>query len=75
MVRIITPEEYDAAVLREPNSCPLFAMGDRRSGSQLLADAYADAGQTVAQLASTANGRAQLESIAAAAEALIAGCI
>ncbi len=32
----ITATEYDAAVLRTPESCPYFAMGDLRSGQQVL---------------------------------------
>ncbi len=66
MIRVISPDEYDAAVLREPGSCPLFATGDRRSGRQLLADAPTDVGHTVAAFASNAHGRAELDSIAAA---------
>ncbi len=70
MVRVISPDEYDAAVLREPASCPLFVTGDRRSGRQLLADALADVSHTVAVFASSALGRVELDSIAAAAEDL-----
>jgi hypothetical protein len=56
-------------VIREPASCPLFATGDRRSGRQLLADAPADVGHTVAAFASNACGRTELDSIAAVVEA------
>ena len=31
----ISPEEYDAAAAHHPACCPLFAMGDRRSGRQV----------------------------------------
>ena len=41
-MRRITPEEYDDAALRRPASVPLRAMGDLRTGRQLLADADAD---------------------------------
>ena len=41
-MRVITPEEYDDAALRRPASVPLRAMGDLRTGRQLLADADAD---------------------------------
>ncbi len=34
--RNITTAEYDEAILREPASCPLFIMGDMRSGRQVL---------------------------------------
>ena len=32
--RIISVDEYDAAVMREPENCPLIAAGDLRSGRQ-----------------------------------------
>jgi hypothetical protein len=32
----ITANEYDAAVLRNPARCPYYAMGDLRSGKQVL---------------------------------------
>ncbi len=32
----ITAADYDAAVRRDPASCPYFAMGDLRSGRQVL---------------------------------------
>ncbi len=69
MIRVVSPDEYDEAVIREPASCPLFVTGDRRSGRQLLADASADVGHTVVALASNACGRTELDSIAAAVEA------
>ena len=42
VARRITPDEYDAAALRSPSSVPLRAMGDWRTGRELLADADAD---------------------------------
>jgi hypothetical protein len=33
--RAITAEEYNAAVIRTPGDCPLFAAGDLRSGRQV----------------------------------------
>eukprot|EP00291_Cryptomonas_curvata_P030525 CAMPEP_0172214248 /NCGR_PEP_ID=MMETSP1050-20130122/38053_1 /TAXON_ID=233186 /ORGANISM="Cryptomonas curvata, Strain CCAP979/52" /LENGTH=241 /DNA_ID=CAMNT_0012895191 /DNA_START=2158 /DNA_END=2880 /DNA_ORIENTATION=- len=42
-IRAISADEYDAAVRRAPSSCPLFAMGDRRSGRELLEQASAEA--------------------------------
>jgi hypothetical protein len=42
VTRPITADEYDAAVMRAPEECPLFAMGDLRSGRQLLEDCAAD---------------------------------
>ena len=32
--RVISVDEYDAAVMREPGACPLIAAGDLRSGRQ-----------------------------------------
>ena len=43
LVRSITADEYDAAVETCPAACPLYMMGDRRTGQQLLHDAPADA--------------------------------
>ena len=43
LLRAITADEYDDAVRWAPSSCPLFAMGDRRSGRELLEQADADA--------------------------------
>ena len=42
-LRAISADEYDDAVRWAPSSCPLFAMGDRRSGRELLEQADADA--------------------------------
>jgi hypothetical protein len=70
IARAITPDEYDAAVRIDPAQCPLYALGDRRSGRELLAAAAADAQRTVAGMAATQAGRAELDGIAAAAEHL-----
>ena len=40
--REIGPDEYDTATRLRPEACPMFALGDRRSGRQLLADFAAD---------------------------------
>ena len=69
--RVITPEEYDGAVQRDLMCSPLAATGDLRSGSKLLADAEADLMRTIADLAAAREGRAELEGIASAMEALV----
>ena len=56
VIRPVTPDEYDAAAAR----CP------PRSGRQLLADAAADAAETVAGLRRTGEGAARLEGLAGA---------
>ena len=66
------PDEYDAAARRALAACPLARLGDSRSGRQLLADAAGDASRTVAQLAETAAGRAELDGLAAYVEAMAA---
>jgi hypothetical protein len=43
LTRTVTPDEYDAAARRAPETCPMYYMGDRRTGRQLLADFEADA--------------------------------
>jgi hypothetical protein len=43
LTRVVTPEEYDEAVRRVPEMCPMYYMGDRRTGRQLLDDFDADA--------------------------------
>ncbi len=68
--RVITPEEYDAAVQRDPMCSPLTATGDFRSGRELLADSDADLSRTVATIAAGREGRAELDTIAAAMEAM-----
>ena len=40
---MVTAAEYDEAAARWPEMCPLYYMGDRRSGQQLLDDFDADA--------------------------------
>ncbi len=62
--RVITPREYDEAAQRHPNCCPLVMMGDRRSGQQLLDCAGEDLEQTMESLASSPEGRAQLDCLA-----------
>ena len=66
--RRICPEEYDEAVRRVPHQCPLLLAGDWRTGAQLLADAKADAAQTIASLAAGRAGRAALDALAASVE-------
>jgi hypothetical protein len=70
MMRTVTPEEYDAAVRLDPIASPLYALGDRRSGRELLAAAAEDAQRTLLAMAATRAGRAELDSIAAAVESL-----
>ena len=41
----MTPEEYDEATARWPEMCPLYYMGDRRTGRQLLDGLDADAAE------------------------------
>ena len=43
LTRTVTPDEYDEAVRRAPETCPMYYMGDRRTGRQLLDDFEADA--------------------------------
>jgi hypothetical protein len=49
LVRAITADEYDATAAACPESCPLVAMGDRRTGQQLLHDAPADSAVSLRQ--------------------------
>jgi hypothetical protein len=42
-VRVVTPDEYDAAARLHPALCPLVAAGDTRCGRRLLSEANADA--------------------------------
>ncbi len=35
LTRIVTPEDYDAAARLRPETCPMYYMGDRRSGRQV----------------------------------------
>ena len=66
--RVITPEEYDAAVHSTPHLCPLLLAGDWRTGRQLLADAPADSEETMASLVASRRGARQLASLASAVE-------
>ncbi len=70
-LRVVTPEEYDDAVCRDPTASPLYALGDRRSGRELLAAASEDAQRTLFTMTATRAGRAELDGIAAALEQLI----
>jgi hypothetical protein len=69
-VQIITAEEYDAAVRLNPDSSPLAATGDRRTGRELLADAEADAQLSVSAAAATPRGRAVLGRLVSLARAV-----
>jgi hypothetical protein len=51
LTRIVTPDDYDMAVRLRPETCPMYYMGDRRTGRQLLDEADTDAAITVAALA------------------------
>ena len=62
----VTPQEFDTAAASSPLACPLRALGDIRSGRQLLADAAADASAPLASLGRTAAGAERLDSLAAA---------
>ena len=68
LTRIVTPDDCDAAARLRPETCPMYYMGDRRTGRQLLADFDADAAVTVAalarHLAETAAGAAGDDAIA-----------
>ncbi len=70
--RLIGPDEYDDAVRRRPDCCPLVMLGDYRSGRQLLADAPADSAETLTSLATTPTGRATLDKVADHLEQLLA---
>ncbi len=70
ITQVVSPEQYDAAVRADPMVSTLAATGDRRPGRQLLADAAEDRQRTVAGMASCPRGRAELDTMAAAAEAL-----
>jgi hypothetical protein len=60
----ITPSEYDEAALRVPHCCPLVAMGDSRSGQELVDDVGTDSVQTVEAMAGTVKGRSRLDRLA-----------
>ncbi len=62
--RIITPQEYDDAALQRPHCCPLWLMGDRRSGQQLIDSAAEDYAQTMESLVGSPEGQARLDGLA-----------
>ena len=70
ITRVITPEEYDAAVHSTPHLCPLLLAGDWRTGRQLLADAPSDSEETMASLVASRRGAGLLGSLASAVEGL-----
>ena len=55
LARAVTADEYDVAVQRWPEMCPLYYMGDRRTGQQLLDDFDSDAGVSVSVALSPAS--------------------
>ena len=61
--RMISPDEYDAATAAHPECCPLFAIGDRRGGRQLLADFAADDAWALEDLVASPAGRGLLAQI------------
>jgi hypothetical protein len=67
---VVSPDEYDEAVRRDPMVSALAATGDLRTGRQLLAEAAADRLRSVGWMAKCPHGRAELNGIAAAAEIL-----
>mmetsp|Transcript_48327 Transcript_48327/g.100967 ORF Transcript_48327/g.100967 Transcript_48327/m.100967 type:complete len:175 (-) Transcript_48327:211-735(-) len=66
----VSPNEYDEAVRRNPMVSTLAATGDLRTGRQLLADAAKDHLVTIASMAASKDGRAELDAMAKATEAL-----
>ena len=73
MTQPVSPEEYDAAVRRDPVASTHAATGDARTGRQLLADAEQDCQRGVAAMAGSPAGRAALDVFSAVAERLAAG--
>ena len=71
LYRVVSPEEYDEAVQRNPSASLLAATGDHRSGQQLLTDGAFDARRTAAAAAASEVGREELNAMAAAADAMI----
>ena len=69
-VREIDPDEYDAAAHRWPEHCPLRALGDGRSGRELLAGFPADDALTLRDLAAAPAGRLLLAQLPMRLEAL-----
>ncbi len=72
IMHYVSPDEYDAAALLDPAACPLYALGDRRSGCELLAAAFDDARLSLQDMTATRSGRAKLDGIASAMEDLLA---
>ena len=58
--RVIDAAEYDAAARQTPDECPLLAMGDLRSGRQLLDDFAADSRRTVSRMSESRRGHPPL---------------
>jgi hypothetical protein len=73
LTRIVTADDYDAAARLRPETCPLYYMGDRRSGRSLLADCPADASVTVAALATHLSTADAARCYSGAAAALVGG--
>ena len=75
-VRVIAPDDYDAALRLAPHDCPLLCVaGDRRSGAALLADLAADrrhSAEVLAQGQGAFEWTAQLERLAAELEPRLA---
>ena len=69
MFKVVAPDEYDEALLRRPDLCPLSLLGDARSGRQLLGHAAADSAQSIASLASSRIGGAWLRRLSERVEA------
>ena len=65
----VSPEEYDATADYIPLSCPLRALGDTRSGRQLLAETDTDTAIKIGSPRCTAAGAGRLERVAAAPSA------
>jgi hypothetical protein len=56
LTRLVSPADYDDATRRRPELCPLFYMGDRRSGQELLDCFDTDAAVSIAALAGGGDG-------------------
>ncbi len=67
---VVSPDEYDEAVRRNPMVSALSATGDLRTGRQLLDDAAEDRLRSVGWMAACPRGRSELDEIAAGAEVL-----
>jgi hypothetical protein len=63
-VQTVSPDEYDAAVMRAPHRCPLLILSDRRPARRLLVEAPADAALGVAALARDPSAAAALRDVA-----------